>query len=238
MWMIEPSPLGRIAVPPYVPDGFAVFCTTRDFEGRIDPAIALRITSAIQERFGIAAALTTCHQVHGVDAKRATTEAAWRECDSCDALWSDQRGTALAIKIADCLPVTLIDPEQGAIANIHSGWRGAAQQIVATTLETITKETRFDAATSFAYLGPSIRECCFEVGEEVAERFDEQYVSRNHAKPHVDLPAFTREVLLARGFASDRISDSGLCTRCEGSIFHSYRQQGPGGGRNLTVAAW
>jgi copper oxidase (laccase) domain-containing protein len=63
----------------------------------------------------------------------------------------------------------------------------------------------------------------------------EEFVGRAHAKPHVDLVAFTIGVLRSRGIT--RISDSGLCTRCEGSIFHSYRRDGAGKGRNLVVVA-
>ncbi|MEA2488660.1 MAG: purine-nucleoside/S-methyl-5-thioadenosine phosphorylase / adenosine deaminase, partial [Acidobacteriota bacterium] len=91
--------------------------------------------------------------------------------------------------------------------------------------------------------GPTIRVCCFEVGEEVVAEFTaayegaERFVDRSHAKPHIDLAALTADVLRHRGFTCDRISDSGLCTRCEGSVFHSYRRDGKGGGRNLQVVA-
>jgi YfiH family protein len=226
MWTIEPSPIGRIAVAPNAP----VFCTTRNYAGKITPELA----RLVRERFGIEATLSTCTQVHGVHAERA---AEGEQSRACDALWSDHRGVALAIKIADCLPVTIIDETHSVIANIHSGWRGAAQQITSRTLDTLERSSTYDAATAFACLGPSIRVCCFEVGEEVAAQFDARFVDRTHAKPHVDLPALTRATLRARGFDEARISDSELCTRCDGSIFHSYRGDGKGGGRNLQIGA-
>jgi YfiH family protein len=238
MWSIESTePLGRIAVPPFVPDGFGVFCTTRDFDGRLTGDRASLLTDVARERFGIESTLATCTQVHGVTVQRAKLENAWRECDSCDALWSDARHVSLGIKIADCLPVALLDPAHAVLANAHSGWRGAVAGVTATTIDAVTRETAFDPASAYAYLGPSIRVCCFEVGEEVASQFDEHYVDRSRAKPHIDLVAFTTDVLRHRGFASDHISDSGLCTRCEGSIFHSYRLQGKNGGRNLQIAS-
>ena len=237
MWTIEPSPLGRIAVPPDVPAGFALFTTTRDYAGRNTTGLANELTGVARERFGVEATLTTCLQVHGKDAARATPSKQWRECDSCDALWSDAKHTALGSKVADCLPVTMVDPTHSVIANVHSGWRGAVQQITAGTIDTIASSTAFEAASAHAYLGPSIRVCCFEVGEEVAEKFDARYVDRSYDKPHVDLVAFTTDILRARGFAAGRISDSELCTRCDGSLFHSYRRDGKGGGRNLAVVA-
>lgn len=236
MWRIEPSSLGRIAVPPFVPEGFAVFCTTRDFEGRLTGEVAGRITAAIRERFGIESTLNTCNQVHGARIARADSVDQWRECDSCDALWSDVTHVALGIKVADCLPITMVDSAHSVIANIHSGWRGAVQQITAISVDTVVRDSAFDAASAYAYLGPSIRVCCFEVGEEVATQFDAKYVDRAHAKPHVDLVAFTADILRGRGFDDARISDSGLCTRCDGSVFHSFRRDGKGG-RNLAMVA-
>lgn len=237
MWTITDSELGRIAVPPNVPDGFSVFCTTRDFEGRINEAVAERIAGVVRTRTQSSASLATCSQVHGATVLQAPRGSAWRECDSCDALWSAERGTALAIKIADCLPVTLIDSAHGVFANIHSGWRGAVQGITAAAIETVQRSGDFEPGDAIAYLGPSIRVCCFEVGEEVAERFDARYVDRSYEKPHIDLAAFTTDVLLARGFARERVDDSNLCTRCPESIFHSYRRDGAGGGRNLQIVA-
>ncbi|HEX7678419.1 MAG TPA: polyphenol oxidase family protein, partial [Thermoanaerobaculia bacterium] len=161
----------------------------------------------------------------------------WRECDSCDALFSSDPGIALGIKVADCLPITIAAMDRGVIANIHSGWRGAVQKIVAEAIDVLGTVS----AHAQAWLGPSIRVCCFEVGEEVVDEFRasysnaEAFVDRSNAKPHIDLPGLTTALLLERGFAPQHIHDSGLCTRCDGSIFHSYRRAR--GGRNLAIAA-
>ena len=223
-----------IVVPPFVPEGFAVFWTTREYPGKI---VADELTGVLRERFGLETSLTTCTQTHSATVRRARREGAWRECDSCDALFSEEKGVSLAIKIADCLPVSLLDPAHAVIANVHSGWRGAAQNITGATLDALARDTPFDPHTAFAYLGPSIRACCFEVGEEVAAQFDARFVDRTRAKPHVDLIAFTLDLLRSRGFEDARLFDSELCTRCDGSIFHSYRRDRGTHGRNLAVVA-
>ncbi|HYC92557.1 MAG TPA: polyphenol oxidase family protein [Thermoanaerobaculia bacterium] len=228
MWITEPSPLGRIVVPPDLPPGFGLCCTTRDYPGFIVPD---ELTSLVESRFGLSTSLTTCVQIHSAHVVRASSGSSWRECDSCDALWSSERGVSLGIKVADCLPVALIDVSQNVIANIHSGWRGAVQRITAAALDAAP----LDPSSTHAFLGPSIRSCCFEVGDEVASQFSEHFVDRSRAKPHVDLVAFTVDILRARGITN--ISDSELCTRCEGSIFHSYRRDGAGKGRNLVVVS-
>jgi YfiH family protein len=228
MWNVEDSPLGRIIVPPALPSGFAVMATTRDYPGKI---VADELTRFIHGRFGLETSLTTCLQIHSATVVRAVSEPSWRECDSCDALWSSEKGVTLGIKVADCLPVSLIDVEQGVIANVHSGWRGAVQRITAATLDAAP----LDPSSTRAYLGPSIRACCFEVGEEVATQFDERFIDRLRRKAHVDLIAFTVEILRSRGITE--ISDSEMCTRCDDSILHSYRREGGGKGRNLALVA-
>lgn len=237
MWQIRPSSLGRILVPPRVPPGFAVFATSIDFEGRLTHDVASAIGDVVREEFEVSATLATCTQIHSANVRRANREARWRECDACDALWSDESRVALGIKVADCLPITMIDPAHRVIANVHSGWRGAVRRITAETLDAVERATSFDTTRALAYLGPSIRVCCFEVGEEVAAQFDEAFVDRTRAKPHVDLAAYTAALLRGRGLSDDRISDSGVCTRCEGSLFHSFRRAGIGGGRNLQIVA-
>ena len=240
---IESTSIGRIVIPDHLPAGFALFYTTVDFPGRLTDGIAASITALIAQRFGIEATLTTCTQVHGAAVRRAQHEREWQECDSCDALWSATAGTAIAIKVADCLPVTLIDPAARVMANIHSGWRGTVQKITAAALDSIERETSFDPPRAHAWLGPSIRACCFEVGEEVVDQFRAVYadadtfIDRSKAKPHIDTVGLTRALLRERGLADAHIHDTGLCTRCDGSIFHSYRRDGGGGGRNLAIAA-
>ena len=217
-YSVEQSPLGRVVVAPNVPDGYALFYTTRDSHGRVDAALK----EFVRDRYG--AELFTCHQVHGKKVVRSI--GAGRECAACDALWTDQPLTALGIKVADCLPVTLIDPARGVMANIHSGWRGAVQRIVEETLDVMGA-----TSSTIAWLGPSIRVCCFEVGEEVAEQFPAHVADRSRGpKPHIDMAAFTTELLQARGVTT--IYDSGLCTKCT-ELFHSYRRKH--GGRNLAI---
>jgi YfiH family protein len=242
MWTTEQSSLGRVVVPPSVPEGFAVFYTTSDFRGRLTDEIAADVLNVLRERHGISARLATCHQVHGAHTMRAPRVKDWEECGSCDALWSDEPGTALAIKVADCLPVTLIDPKHRVIANVHAGWRGVSQKIVDAALSEVIGTAGFEASSSSAYLGPSIRACCFEVGDEVVAELDrvyggiEPFVDRSREKPHVDLAGIVTQTLRDRGVA--HIHDSGICTRCEGSIFHSYRRDPNGGGRNLAIVAF
>jgi YfiH family protein len=165
-WNTVSTAIGRIVIPPGVPDGFGLFYTTADFPGRLNAEVVQQLAAVTREQFGLETTLTTCNQVHGATVRSGSAGAPWRECDS-----SDTRGTSLGIKAADCLPITFIDPVHGVIANVHSGWRGATQRIVDETVNTLTSETAFTAGSAIAWLGPAIRACCFEVGEEVVSEF-------------------------------------------------------------------
>ena len=224
-------------IPAPLPEGFALFYTTADYDGAIVPDL----TEILRGRFGIEAELVTCTQVHGKNIRRVGAAAPGRPpapeagaATPCDALYTADRHVALGIKVADCLPVSLCDPAHRVIANIHSGWRGAVQDIAAATLDTFARDTAFDPRAAYAYLGPSIRVCCFEVGEDVAAQFDAQWIDRTRGeKPHVDLARMTADVLRRRGVR--HVIDTGLCTRCD-ALFHSYRRDKKSG-RNLAIAA-
>lgn len=243
---VEESPLGRVYVPDGVPAGFSLFYTTRDFDGTLNKKTVPILQEFIAARFGMESTLYTCHQVHGTDVRRVDVgdvRTGTRDLAQCDAMWSNVPKTALGIKIADCLPVSLIDPKNHVIANVHAGWRGTARKISGMTLERLKSESSFDPASATAFLGPSIRDCCFEVGAEVVEEFRsgyegfETYVHSDRGpRPYLDLIGLTARMLIEQGIPAGSVVDSGLCTRCNGSAFHSYRRE-KGSGRNLAIVA-
>jgi YfiH family protein len=88
-----------------------------------------------------------------------------------DALVTDQPGVLLSVRTADCLPVLLLDPRRRALAAIHAGWRSALGRIVEKTVGLMRAVFGSDPHQLLAALGPGIRACCYEVGEEVVAAF-------------------------------------------------------------------
>jgi YfiH family protein len=80
-------------------------------------------------------------------------------------------GILLTIRIADCLPLLLVDPRQRAVAAVHAGWRGALARVIEKAVGDMRRALGSDPQDLIAAVGPSIRACCFEVGEEVVEAF-------------------------------------------------------------------
>ena len=88
-----------------------------------------------------------------------------------DALLTNQAGILLSVRTADCLPLLLADPKHRAVAAVHAGWRGALGRIIAKTVGEMRRVYGSSPASLLAVLGPSIRACCYEVGEDVEEAF-------------------------------------------------------------------
>jgi YfiH family protein len=92
-----------------------------------------------------------------------------------DGLITSTPGILLGIKIADCLPVLIADPEQRAIGAFHAGWRGTARRIVEKGVGEMRKHFGSDPAKLLAAIGPGIGSCCYEIGEEVEREFESQF---------------------------------------------------------------
>jgi len=96
-----------------------------------------------------------------------------------DALLTHQAGILLSVRTADCLPLLLVDPKHRSVAAVHAGWRGALARIVEKAVGEMRRVYASEPRSLLAVLGPSIRRCCYEVGEEVEEAFQESF-------PHAD----------------------------------------------------
>ena len=92
-----------------------------------------------------------------------------------DGLITAEPGVLLTIRIADCLPVLLVDPQHRVVAAVHAGWKGALARIIEKAVGDMRRAFGSDPQQLIAALGPSIRACCYEVGEEVEQSFYARY---------------------------------------------------------------
>ena len=190
-------------------------------------------------------ALSTVHQVHGRGVVQVGVNDRGRggpigsgSLGQADALMTNSPGVAVMTLHADCLPIFLVDPNALAICAIHSGWRGTVADIPGAAISAMVKQFGAAPERIIAVIGPGIRSCCYEVGDEVIEVWRE--VAGNDAEIaiaagarrwHLDLPDANRWLLLRAGIKSEHIDDLALCTRCHGDRWFSHRGQGPETGR-------
>jgi YfiH family protein len=151
-------------------------------------------------------------------------------CGEGDALFTSRSGLALSVVTADCVPILLAGP--GGLGAVHAGWRGIADGVVAATLA----ELEGPLQEWTAWIGPAIGPCCYEVGDEVAERIvaasgPEVATAGPSGKPRLDLPDAVRRQLAGAGVGEVEIVRR--CTRCDEETLWSYRREGKRAGRNL-----
>lgn len=135
-----------------------------------------------------------------------------------------RRAQALAVMVADCVPVVLVGTSvhnSPVIAVAHAGRPGVASAVVPAT---VAEMRRRGAADISGWLGPSICGSCYEVPEElrsdVAAKVPETWSSTSWGTPALDLPAGVRAQMAALDVA---VEYSGECTLENDSLF-SYRR--------------
>ncbi|MAO64763.1 MAG: polyphenol oxidoreductase [Balneola sp.] len=178
---------------------------------------AHQITYAVQE-----------HKTHIEEVKHGGTY------PNTDAFVTTKTDLALAIQVADCAAVLLADPVNKVIGAAHAGWRGAAGDIVPKTIAKM-KELGAETQQLKAYVSPCISLQNFEVGEEVASKFPDEFVDRSkYEKPHVDLKEFLRYQMLEAGMMESKIELDTECT-INNEDFYSYRRQNNKSGRMMGI---
>ncbi len=161
-----------------------------------------------------------------------------RQCEG-DALITDDVGRHIGVRTADCVPILLLDSGRRAVAAVHAGWRGTIAGIVTRAIDKMQLDFGSQPKDIRAAFGPCIRECCYEVGPEVASRFSPLFPewAPVTGKQHLDLPEANRRHLLAAGVPLSQIFDCALCTVCLAAHFFSYRREPHNPGRMVSAIA-
>jgi len=158
-----------------------------------------------------------------------------------DILLTDLIDTAVSVRVADCLPILLADPESGIVAAVHAGWRGTAAGVAKHAIQAML-EHGAKAQNMLAALGPCIGPCCFEIGSDTAKALSmsaadaSDFITRTSGM-HADLLEINRFQLLEAGLDQSRIESNKACTACEPERFFSFRRDGKRTGRQLAVVA-
>lgn len=147
-----------------------------------------------------------------------------------DAIICNKSNIAIGVFTADCVPILLYDKENNVVAAVHSGWKGTFDNIVANTL-TIMKE-KYECKEIYAVIYPHIRDCCYEVSQELVDKFNDKYGDKyitNSRK--LSMEAYIK-IQLKEFISENNIISLNFCTLCSKEPeFHSYRKLGDKAGR-------
>jgi polyphenol oxidase len=166
--------------------------------------------------------LALVRQVHGADVLEAPPGCSGVQGEG-DGLVARDPGVVCGVLTADCVPVLL--EGRGGVAGLHAGWRGLVAGVLQRGVESVGPVTA-------AWIGPSIRACCYEVGDDVFEAF--LRAGLPVAGPRSVDPSDAARVVLERAGVTN-IAWSDACTSCNPNYF-SYRRDGETGRQGSFVS--
>lgn len=164
-----------------------------------------------------------------------------------DGIITNTPGINLTLSFADCTPILIYDPINKVIGNIHSGWRGTIKKIGPKAVIKMKEDYGSKPEDLIVCIGPCIKQCHFEVQDDVKELFEKEfgYLNRNadiikdeEGKPGkymVDTTLVIKLTLEEVGIKPENIYDSKICTVCSSNVVHSFRADKEKSGRNVAI---
>ncbi len=191
--------------------------------------------NSVAESFAIdPRSLVTVNQVHGETIVRVhkSNYLAMRTVQA-DAMITNERGLAIGVETADCVPILLVDPGAPAVAAVHAGWRSTVRKIVQKAVAAMRKDFGSDPRRLIAAIGPSIGPECYEVDDPVMGPLRDAFASwqevawpRENGRWSLDLAKLNRLELVQAGLPEPNIYSFGMCTCCMADLFYSFRREG------------
>ncbi len=178
--------------------------------------------------------VVTVNQVHG-DEVIVVERGNFRDVRrmQADGLVTAERGIAVGVETADCVPVLLFDPAAPAVAAVHAGWRSTVKKIVEKAVRALQHRFGSDPSRMVAAIGPAIGPECYEVDEPVMGPMREAFPfwrdaasARGNGRWSLDLAKMNRLELLRTGLKERNVHAVALCTSCRRDLFYSFRAEG------------
>ncbi len=161
-----------------------------------------------------------------------------------DAVITSRKRILIGVVVADCVPVLLYDVKNRVVGAVHAGWRGTAAGILKDTIESMCGEFNSSPSDILAAIGPSIRQCSYEVDEKVKNEVQKAtgegvYFKRDAEKYFLDLSMANKIQALSAGLLPENIWQSEECTFCNPKKYYSYRYlKGSKGRQGGFIGIW
>ncbi len=210
------------------------------------------------------------HQTHTTNIRRVTGADKGmgiireRDYSDIDGLITDEPGICLVTYYADCVPLLFVDPVNNAIGLAHSGWRGTVNRMGQCVVDAMREQFGTNPAELYAAVGPSICQDCYEVSEDVALQFMQEFPETDKhenadavrlvgrepqgnshkkivlpgkvpGKYQLNLWRANERILSESGIPAEHISVTDICTCCNSEYLFSHRASG---GRRGNIAAF
>ena len=164
-------------------------------------------------------ALVCPNQVHGTNIYVAEDNETPNP--TADGLLTQIPDLPIAITVADCVPVFLLDPIHRVVGLAHAGREGTYLGVTKALVEKAQHIYDVNPADLHAIIGPAAGPCCYQVSNEIAQRFKDAGLPVNNR--NIDLWAANQQQLIAAGLTPHNIETTRHCTICK-KRFHSFRR--------------
>ena len=161
----------------------------------------------ILETIGFQNQVATMDQTHSSEIAFADSNISYK----CDGIYTNKIKLPLVVKTADCVPL-LMESSKGVSAT-HAGWRGLEKSIFEKSLDI------HEISSLKISIGPHARKCCYEVGAEFLETFNNS-INKVNDKYYLDLTKNIKQFAFENNI---NLEDTGVCTICNKEYF-SYRK--------------
>lgn len=154
-------------------------------------------------------------QVHGNDVVRVDSKDIGSTITSCDGLITNDPKVTLCVRVADCLPISVIDKKGRGVGLIHAGWRGLDNRIIGKTIKTMSRDFKINKEELIIKIGPHICEKHYEVKSDVGDKFG--------VVGNLDLAKVACDQFINLGVKKENITVDPRCTFEDKSLY-SYRR--------------
>ena len=180
--------------------------------------------------------IVTTNQTHTTNVRVVTKEDCGkgitkdRDYSDVDGLITNVPGIVLTTYYADCVPLYILDPVNKAIGLSHSGWKGTVKRIGDNTLKLMNENYGTNPKDVICCIGPSICQDCYEISEDVANEFINEFGKNNkilynkgNGQYQLNLWESVKQVFLDAGVEYDNIYTTDICTCCNKDELFSHR---------------
>lgn len=134
----------------------------------------------------------------------------------------------IGIRTADCVPILITDKGGSLIGTLHTGWKGSVEGFLYKFLKKLTN-LGINHNEILIAVGPHIKSCCYEIGEEVIEKLKnnfenyENFLIFKTKKIYLDLEKLNYYQALECKIPTKNIWIAKDCTYCLKDSYWSYR---------------
>lgn len=146
-----------------------------------------------------------------------------------DGLITNKKLTAIGVFTADCIPIFLFDIKNQIISVVHSGWQGTYKEIVSEAINIFINKYNSSIEDLIVYIGPHNMSCCYEVGEDLKEKFSNHPTFKGNFNifngNNLNMSECVKLSLKTKGVLEKNIHFIDYCTYCSSDFkFYSYRR--------------